>query len=77
MIDVRYASLTSQEVQHRVLYLDGNPSRYQPYPTGLNFGEKTGTSVFPLVIAVPPKNVVQSLLHYNEMFQLHEKCLEV
>ena len=54
MIDVHYASLTSQGVQHRVFYLDGHPSRYQPRPTGLNFGEQTGTGVFPLVIAVPP-----------------------
>ena len=53
MIDVRYASLTSQGVQHRVLYLDGHPSRYQPSPTGLNFGGQTGSGVFPLVIAVP------------------------
>ena len=53
MIDVHYASLTSQGVQHRVLYLDGHPSRYQPHPTGLNFGEQTGTGVFPLVKAVP------------------------
>ena len=53
MIDVHYASLTSQAVQHRVFYLDGHPSRYQPRPTGLNFGEQTGTGVFPLVIAVP------------------------
>ena len=53
MNDVRYASLTSQGVQHRVLYRDDHPSKYQPRPTGLNFGEQTGTSVFPLVIAVP------------------------
>ena len=53
MIDVRYASLTSQRVQHRVFCLDGHPSRYQPCPTGLNFGEQTGTGVFPLVIDVP------------------------
>ena len=52
MIDVHYASLTSQGVQHRVFYRDGHPSRYQPRPTGLNFGEQTGTGVFPLVIAV-------------------------
>ena len=52
MIYVCYASLTSQEVQHRVFYPDGHPSRYQPRPTGLNFGEQTGTGVFPLVIAV-------------------------
>ena len=52
VIDVHYASLTSQGVQHRVFYLDGHPSRYQPRPTGLNFGEQTGTGVFPLVKAV-------------------------
>ena len=52
-IDVHYASLTSQGVQHGVFYLDGYPSRYQPRPTGLNFGEQTGTGVFCLVIAEP------------------------
>ena len=36
VIDVRYASLTSHGVQHRVFYLDGHPSRYQPRPTGLD-----------------------------------------
>ena len=49
VIDVHSASLTSQGV----FYRDGHPSRYQPRPTGLNFGEQTGTGVFPLVIAVP------------------------
>ena len=35
MIDVHYASLTSQGEQHRVFYLDGYPSRYQPvFPFG-------------------------------------------
>ena len=53
VIDVHYASLTSQGVQHGVFYLDGYPSRYQPRSTGLNFGEQTGTGVFQLVIAVP------------------------
>ena len=54
VIDVHCASLTSQRVQHRVFCLDGHhPSRYQPHPTGLNFGEQTGTGVFPLVIAGP------------------------
>ena len=53
MIDVHYASLTSQGVQYRVFCLDGHPSRYQPCPTGLNFAEQTGTGVFPLVIAIP------------------------
>ena len=52
MVDVHNASLTSQGVQHRVFYLDGHPSRYQLRPTGLNFGEQMGTSVFPLVRAV-------------------------
>ena len=47
VIDVRYASLTSQGVQHRVLYLDGHPSRFQPRPKGLNFGEQTGNWCFP------------------------------
>ena len=47
VIDVHYTSLTSQGVQHRVFYVDGHPSRYQPRPTGLNFGEQTGTGVFP------------------------------
>ena len=53
VIDVHYASLTSQGVQHRVFYRDDYPSRYQPRPNGLNFGEQTGSVVFPLVIAVP------------------------
>ena len=59
MIDVHYASLTSQGVQHRVFYLDGHPSRYQPRPTGLNFGEQTGTGVFPSVTAVHPNVFAQ------------------
>ena len=45
VVDVHYASLTSQAVQHGVFYPDGHPSRYQPRPTGLNFGEQTGTGV--------------------------------
>ena len=53
MINVHYASLTSQGVQHRVFYPDGHPSRYQPRPTGLNLGEQTATGAFPLVKAVP------------------------
>ena len=53
MIDVHYASLTFQGVQHRVFHQDGYPSRYQPRPTEFNFAEQTGTAVFPLVIAVP------------------------
>ena len=56
VIGVHYASLTSQGVEHRVFYRDGHPSRYQPRPTGLNFGEQTGTGVFPLVITVPQNN---------------------
>ena len=42
-----------KEVQHRVFYLDGHPSRYQPRTTGLNFAEQMGTGVFHLVIAAP------------------------
>ena len=64
VIDVHYASLISQGVQHTVFYRDGHPSRYQPRPTGLNFGEQTGTVDFFLVIAVPaniPKNWISSL----------------
>ena len=34
VIDVHYASLASPRVQHRVFYLDGHSSRYQPRPTG-------------------------------------------
>ena len=56
MISVHYASLTSQGVQHRIVYLDGYPSRYQPRPTGLNFGKQTETGVFPLVMAIPHQN---------------------
>ena len=41
-------------------YLDGHPSRYQPRPTGLNFGEHTGTGVFPLVIAVLQRSKKQN-----------------
>ena len=64
VIDVHYASLTSQRVQHRVFCLDGHPSRYQPRPTGLNFGEQTGTCVFPLVIAVRSCALLfQSVIH--------------
>ena len=53
VIDVHYARLTSQGVQHRVFYLDGHPSRCHSRPTGLNFGEQTGIGVFTLVIAAP------------------------
>ena len=60
VIDVHYASLASHRVQHRVFYLDGHPSRYQPRPTGLNFGEQTGTGVFPLVTAVLQRSTKQN-----------------
>ena len=63
-VDVHYARLTSQGVQHRVFYLDGHPSRYQPRPTGLNFGEQTGTGVFPLVIAVPIREELRHQLRH-------------
>ena len=66
MIDVYYASLTSQGVQHRVFYLDGHPSRYQPRPTGLTFGEQTGTGVFPLVRAVPILRSMVTLFTIND-----------
>ena len=52
VIDVHYASLTFPRSTAQGIYLDGHPSRYQPRPTGLNFGEQTATGVFPLVIAV-------------------------
>ena len=52
VIDVHYTSLTSQGIQHRAFYRDSHPSRYQPRPTGIIFGEQTVTGVFPLVIAV-------------------------
>ena len=61
VIDVHCASLTSQGVQHMVFYPDGHPSRYQPPPTGLNFGEQTRTGVFPLVIAAPQNRVISVL----------------
>ena len=35
VIEVHYASLTSQGVQHGLFYLDDHPSRYQPRPKGL------------------------------------------
>ena len=66
VIDVHYASLTSQGVQHRVIYLDGHTSRYQPRPTGFNFGEQTGNSVFPLVIAVPQRSITW-LTYYTQL----------
>ena len=49
-------------------YLDGHPSRYQPRPTGLNFGEQTGTGVFPLVIAVslPSLYIITILIHHGQ-----------
>ena len=40
-----YASLASKGVQHRLFPGDHPSSLYQPHPTGLNFGEQTGTSV--------------------------------
>ena len=71
MIDVHYASLTSQGVQHRVFYRDSHPSRYQPRPTGLNFGEQMGTGVFPLVIAVP--QLVVELLQANHLQKVRKQ----
>ena len=78
MIDVHYASLTSQGVQHRVFYRDGHLSRYQPRPTGLNFGEQTGTGVFPLVIAVP-QNLFELLIEMitlDNLTDLESSCFQ-
>ena len=67
VIDVQYTSLTSQGIQHRVFYLDDHPSRYQPRPTGLNFGEQTETRDFPLVIVVPLQTSIQfNRIHHEE-----------
>ena len=68
MIDVHYTSLASRRVQHRMFYLDGHPSRYQPRPIGLNFGEQTGTGVFPLVIAVP-HHIINLPEYYHHLEQ--------
>ena len=57
VIDVHYASLTSQGVQHRVFYRDGHPSRYQPCPTGINFGEEAGTGVFTNIAPLSNKDL--------------------
>ena len=79
VIDVHYASLTSQVVQHRVFYRDGHPPRYQPRPTGLNFGEQTGTGVLPLVIADGPAigrgRVNDSLSCFITQSQAGRKCI--
>ena len=61
------SSLTSHGVQNRVLYLDDHPSRYQPRPTGLNFGEQTETGVFPLLIAVPQNSELEQNF-YHQLF---------
>ena len=45
------------------LYPDGHPSRYQPCPTELNFGEQMGTGVFPVVNILYQSML--SLLLYN------------
>ena len=67
VIEIYYASLTSQGVQHRVFYLDGHPSREQPHPTGLNFGEQKGTGVFSLVIALPPMYIFIVFLRLSKI----------
>ena len=52
MIDVLLRQPDFPRSTAQGLYPDGgHASRYQPRPTGLNFGEQTGTGVFPLVIA--------------------------
>ena len=75
VIVVHYASLASRRVQHRVFYLDGHSSRYQPRPTGLKFGEQTGMGVFPLVIAVPEHHGFASQPEVPRIRQLLE-CRE-
>ena len=75
VIDVHYASLTSEGVQHRVFYRDGHPSRYQPHPTGLNFGEQTGAGVFPLVIAVPLCYSHRLVVVFSHYSHVHSICL--
>ena len=57
-------------------YLDGHPSRYQPRPTGLNFGEQTGTGVFPLMIAVQAgidKIGIETLVRYYQKSKSDEE----
>ena len=78
MIDVHYASLTSQGVQNRILYLDGHPSRYQPPLTGLNCSEQMEIGVFPLVIAVPLKVAEHSFRSVSDVvkyFSFETDCL--
>ena len=72
VIDVHYASLTSQGVQHWVFYSDGHPSRYQPRPTGLNFCEQTGTGVFPSATAIHTINT-----HYKSKDKIFPSTLTV
>ena len=59
MIEVHDASLTSQGVQHRVLYLDGQPSRYQPCPKGLTSVNRR-EPVFSLWLEPFKKSTVQA-----------------
>ena len=75
-------ALLPKEVQHRVFYLDGHLSRYQPCPTGLNFGERTGTGVFPLVIAVPKdeinvnvSRVISTIMHSSSHTPIMQSAL--
>ena len=51
--DIHYASLTfGLRNTAQGNYPDGHPSRYYPRPTGLNFGERARTGIFPLVTAL-------------------------
>jgi len=45
VVNVHCASLTSHVIHVIPCHLDGHPSRYQPHPTGLNFGDQMGTGV--------------------------------
>ena len=51
VIDVHYPSLTSQGVQHRVFFI--------------KIAEQTGTSVFPVIIAVPIALYFAELVRHN------------
>ena len=64
VIDVYYTpAWLPKEVQHRVFYLDGHPSRYQPRPIGLNLGEQT--EMVRAVQLKPNNRLTKRLEHYT------------
>ena len=66
MIDVHCTSLTSQGLQHRVFYLDGHSSRYQPlFP----FGDSC-TSIIIAISLILLEDVSILILHISSL--LHE-----